>query len=525
MLGKFDPRLREAFIVLRRRKLVISAAALAAAIFASLVTVSVPATYMANTSLLVKFGREYIYRPEVGNALAVPPPSRTNEIVNSEIQILASHDLKERIVDALRPERLYPAREGWLVNALADLRRLVESAYPDELFAHVGRVLAVWEDAIAKREAPLVDERTMRTQAIDLLGRDLSIQGIKDSPVIHVSYVNEDPHVAARALEVLVDAFTEKRLGVYREPQMLFLQQQVDEQQEKLAAAEAALENFKRTHDVYDIDEKMRLLLRMESDIEAKLKEEISRVAEIERRLAVIDDQMRTVPKDIVISSETDMQQVRMAEQRLLDLRLREQQLLARYRDDHQMVTNMRDEIAEVHRFLEAQMKDKAGRVIRGTNETYMKLDGERLSLRGELASARTRAASVDRQFSDLRGEIGALGLRQRELRELQREVNLNERNYELYRVKAEEERAAVALDEERHTSVRVIQTPVTWPQPTGLPRGIKVLLASLLAVIATGASVLALEMRRDVFYSAEAVETRLGLPVVLAIPDLRGRT
>jgi hypothetical protein len=36
-------------------------------------------------------------------------------------------------------------------------------------------------------------------------------------------------------------------------------------------------------------------------------------------------------------------------------------------------------------------------------------------------------------------------------------------------------------------------------------------------------AIVLFLEGRRRVFYSVDAVETRLRLPVVLALPDLRG--
>jgi uncharacterized protein involved in exopolysaccharide biosynthesis len=525
-LRKLEPRLREALIVLRRRKLVVAATALAAAVLASLVTVSVPATYLATSSLLVKFGREYIYRPEVGNALALPPPSRTNEIVNSEIQILASRDLKERIIDALGPERLYPKHQGWLMTALADLRRLAEAAYPTEVFAVVGRVLAKWEEAIVARRLetdpiPAADE--MREVTLHQLERDLNVQGIKDSPVIYVSYVNEDPRVAVRALEVLVDAFTEKRLGIYREPQVAFLRQQVEEQQQRLAAAEAALERFKSSYDVYDIDEKMRLLLRLENEFEGKINEEVSRVAEIERRLAVIDEQIRSVPKNVVRSAETDMQQIRLAEQRLLELRLREQQTLARYVEGHQMIRNLREEIAEVERFLAMQMKDKAGRVVTGSNEIYTKLDGERLSLRGELVAARTRSANVERQLAEIRAEIRSLGLRQRELRELQREMALHERNYELYRVKAEEERASAALDEERHTSVRVIQAPVTSLQPTGMPRGIKILLGSLFAMLAACGAVLALEMRRDVFHSAEAVEERLGLPVVLAIPDLRG--
>src|SRR3989304_10468032 len=52
----------------------------------------IPPTYEAKSSLLVKFGREYIYRPEVGERVSsdMRPliPLNQEEVINSEIQIL-----------------------------------------------------------------------------------------------------------------------------------------------------------------------------------------------------------------------------------------------------------------------------------------------------------------------------------------------------------------------------------------------------------------------------------------------------
>jgi hypothetical protein len=50
-----------------------------------------------------------------------------------------------------------------------------------------------------------------------------------------------------------------------------------------------------------------------------------------------------------------------------------------------------------------------------------------------------------------------------------------------------------------------------------------KVLLAGIFGALAGCGAVLFLEGRRPVFYSAQAVESRLGVPVLLALPDLRG--
>src|SRR3974390_81768 len=63
-------------------------------VFASvvLVTFMTPPVYEAKSALMVKFGREHIYRPELGEGRS--PLFLTQEgAINSEIQILTSRDL------------------------------------------------------------------------------------------------------------------------------------------------------------------------------------------------------------------------------------------------------------------------------------------------------------------------------------------------------------------------------------------------------------------------------------------------
>jgi uncharacterized protein involved in exopolysaccharide biosynthesis len=252
------------------------------------------------------------------------------------------------------------------------------------------------------------------------------------------------------------------------------------------------------------------------------MKDDKSRLGEIGRRMAAIDQQMHEIPKTVVLNAESDTQQVRNAEQMLLNLRLKEQQLLVRYLDTHPVVQDLRKEIAQVQRFLDEQKKDQAGKVTTGRNDNYIKLEYERLSLDAEQQSLRDKTAITENQLAQLRQQIQSVGLQQRKLQDLEREIKLQERNYELYRVKAEEERATVALDEERRTNVRVIQSPISSALPAGIPKSIKVLLAGILGALAGCGAVIILEGRRRVFYSAEAVESRLGVPVLLALPDLR---
>jgi uncharacterized protein involved in exopolysaccharide biosynthesis len=517
------PGVRDALAIVRHHRYRVATAALAAMLIASAVAVTMPSRYTAAASLLVKFGREYVYRPEVGAPPSFQSTTRTNEIVNAEIQILRARELKEQVVTTLSPAAFLADQGGALAKLLASWRDSFYASWAGEALTGIGERLGAWErdllvggDDGAKSFGPV-------EEAVLELDRGFKVQGIKDSPVIEISYTNQNPEMAARVLQLMIDGFTEKRLKIYSEPQLPFLHHQIRELHGKLSDAEKALQTFKSMHDIYSIDEQMRLLLVRESEFEARMKEDSARLGEIGRRMAAIDQQMREVPKTVVLNAETDTRQVRDAEQMLLTLSLKEQQLLVRYVDAHPVVQDLRKEIGQVRRFLEEQKKDQAGRVITGRNDNYVKLEYEQLALDAERQSLRDKAALTERQLAQIRQQIQKVGLQQRELRELERETSLHERAYEAYRVKAEEERATAALDEERRTSVRVIQSPVSSALPAGIPKWMKVLLAGIFGALAGCGAVLFLEGRRPVFYSAQAVESRLGVPVLLALPDLRG--
>jgi len=88
----------------RSRVSVIFLAAVLAAILASFL---IPPTYEARSSLMVKTGREYVNRPEAGEAGALML-LQMEEVVNSETRILSSRELIEKVLTTLKVETVYP---------------------------------------------------------------------------------------------------------------------------------------------------------------------------------------------------------------------------------------------------------------------------------------------------------------------------------------------------------------------------------------------------------------------------------
>src|SRR5271156_5534061 len=73
--------------------LVIMALGLAAALM-------LKTTYLAQSSLLVRLGQEYVYEPSAGDAArgAIPEP---DQVVQSEVEIMSSAQLKQRVIEKL----------------------------------------------------------------------------------------------------------------------------------------------------------------------------------------------------------------------------------------------------------------------------------------------------------------------------------------------------------------------------------------------------------------------------------------
>ena len=142
--------------------------------------------YEAKSSLLVKFGREYIYRSEVGEEKSPAILISPEETINAEINILTSRDLIEKVITTLKIENIYP--------------ELLESSSP-----RLGNI-GLGTNKITPLQA-----------AVLKFEKKLTVEGLKKSSVIEVSFQHTDPQIAAKTVNTLVDFYKEKhRVSIFR---------------------------------------------------------------------------------------------------------------------------------------------------------------------------------------------------------------------------------------------------------------------------------------------------------------------
>src|SRR5262245_39201732 len=450
-----------------------SSAATGLAVAAVLLT---PPPYEADASLIVRIGREYVYRPEVGTGTARNPS--LGEIVNSEVEILSSPDLAEQVVRTLGVTTLYPD--------------LADETDPE----------------VAVKKAML----SFRA--------DATVRPVLDSSVIKVGFAHEVPQVAADAVNLLVDRFTDKHVEVFSEESSNRVEEELAARSAALARAEDALADFKSEHGVFDVAGQLAQMLGQRARLEDALGDCEVQIRELEQRLGPAQqvDSAEPLPLPPFLQPEMTVELLRQLHElerelrelvppptdrlmeegslRLLDLEQQEQQLRLKYSDTNRQVQGIRNEIESVRNFLsDAERRsgqvDEAFAADRQARKAELEKEIERLTREIELLD-RQRLRALGLQRDGYRDRLAAIGrgildLNQQEvtLRRLERERQAAESAEAVYREKVEDARAAEELDREKQINVRVIARATAPVMPTGLPPKLEIACGAMAGLLA----------------------------------------
>jgi uncharacterized protein involved in exopolysaccharide biosynthesis len=406
-------------------------------------------------------------------------PLNQEEVINSEIQILTSRDLIEKVINTLKVENIYP-----------------------DLAENPTSTITPLEAAILTFE------------------KKLSVEGIKKSSVIQVSFQHKDPRIAAQAVNLLVDSLKEKHLQVYSDPKSSFLEQQLAAYEQKLKESQNKFEAFKQKYQVFSLDEQRTLLLKQRTDLDTSFKISQNQIGELQSKLSSLKNQMRAVSKDVPLYTETERYKITDdAKAQLLGLQLKEQELLHKYNEDTPLVINVRKEIKIVRNFIKEQEEDLKGKVRTGQNIVYQDIEREIIKTQADLLSQEAKSSTLGGQIARLDREMQTLDLRENELQNLKRELATNERNYKTYLEKVEEALISDDLNRQKMANISVIQAATAPAKPIKPRKALNILLGIILGAVSGLGIAFFNEYSSQSLSTPESAERRLGLPVLGTIP------
>ncbi len=183
--------------------------------------------YFSSGSVLIKFGSDAdagVNETNKNNQQSSQNDRR--EMIQSNIDIIQSHDLLKSVLEKLGIERVYP-----------DI-----AEKPDSPSMKM-------ENAI----------KTLKTQ-------HLVIKSGSQSNLVEISALNASPEMAAEVVSTIQNVFIARQLEIFNKPQTEFLEEQVKISQERLNKSQQELRDFKNNAGISSIEEEVNELLKQKSN-------------------------------------------------------------------------------------------------------------------------------------------------------------------------------------------------------------------------------------------------------------------
>ena len=398
----------------------IAAVTVVAVTIAVIFTATITPIYESTSVLLVRLGRESIYRSAIGNQETVVNRDR-EALVNAEVGILLSTDLHRDLVQDIGVQTLYPD----LAEAEAD-----------------------------------TDPAVILSSAVSRLKQNVLVRATPEaSSVIAVSFRHREPTLSYEATNRLVELFKDKHLEAFSDRHSTqFLEDKVAEHRQKLEETEKLLEQAQAMN-VAVIDQDVRRdYLTKRGELVAAHKEALSRVAGLREKINYLEQ------RNLVGGSEYQddprrANPIDRATETLLELRLQEKELRSKYSETSRHVTRVREQIRVTEEFLEEQKKELQSQVPKNL-----------IDARAEFLFHEARAKSLEQQLGRVDHELAEIPEIDNRLRDLTRSRDAAEQNYHNYLQKLEDARLSDEMDRKKIGNISVIQE-ATLPSKPVRPR------------------------------------------------------
>jgi len=490
-----SPTLRDLLaVVFRHRRLAVNCF-LGVLLGTVLSLLILPKQYEGEMKILVKRERT---DPVITSEANASPQFTTNvseEELNSEVELLKSRDLLEKVVVAC--DLQHSGREFfWALT-------------PFTVKAHDSSPPAGADENISK--------------AVRVLARKLEVEPLKKTNLIAVTYRSPDPQLAARVLTTLANLYLEKHVAVHRPPGAFdFFRQEAEQYRSGLASAEARLAAFGRNNGVVAAGLEKDLTVRKLTEFQSLLQETQAAIAETKQRIRALETQAASIPPRLTtqIRKTDNGQLLQQLHSTLLTLELKRTELLSKFEPSYRPVQEVEAEIAQTRSAIAAAENQPLRDETTDRDQTFEWVKGELAKAQTELAALEARAASTERIVRTYRDNASQLDREELIQQDLIREAQAAQDNYLLFLRKQEESRISDALDQKRIVNVAIAEAATVPALPSSPPWLSTLLAGGLLGLmVALGAAFVA-DYLDPTIRTPDELEQVLNVPVLSAMPE-----
>ena len=455
--------------------------------------------YDSEAKLLVKLGRENSEAPPTVTNSALFTSGIHEQELNSEVQMLTSRSVSERVVDRIGPDafKFIPLPPKTVLQAfkyrVKQAGRFAKRQYKELLYA----------SNIKKR-------LTDREEAILAVESATSVEVEKDSNVIGVRVGLPSGPLSMQVAQALLDFYFDDHIRVMRTNEARsFFDQQVEGQLAALKHIEQQRDAIREQWNLSSVPEQRRLALERWSSTVAELGSNDAQLEMLNAQRATTIERASTMP-DRLQSSEvvTPNPTAQSVNEHVAALKMQRAKLATVYSEDSVAIRNINDEIASVDGLRAKEEPRQIGSQTTEINPVKRTFNQSIDEISVKMSGLQANNQKLSAVKSQIENQLRQLNAGESVLATVERDRGLAEQNYLASAKHLEEARIAEELDARRVANVVVLSPPSTPIEPAYPPKllimGLALMVGSLLGV----GMALLLEYMRDTIETPKDLAT-----------------
>jgi uncharacterized protein involved in exopolysaccharide biosynthesis len=343
----------------------------------------------------------------------------TEEQINSEIELLRSRSLANVVVDPQWDEKSVTTRP------------------PDQLKAH--------------------------DKAVAQFSKHLSVEMVRKSNVIHVSYTASDPRSATQTLDRLLNAFLTKQREVAQPPGTTqFFASEAARYKNELDQAQQALAEYQQQHQIVSLGDTEEAKDRQINDAQTEMRDIDAKIGEESQRIGTEVGQLRSIPNRQATQERTlpNDYSVERLNTMLAELENKRTTLLTKFTPGDRLIEEVDRQIADTKSALSNARQMTSQERSTDVNPVWQAVTGSIIQNQSERQALKARRGVLEQQIGSLKGSLANTEGSTVAFTTLRQKVADLDSNYQLYTQKSNEAKMEDAMNENRLLNVAVAQNP-----------------------------------------------------------------
>lgn len=361
-----------------------------------------------------------------------------------------------------------------------------------------------------------------RDKAIDHFEKHLSVEMIRKSNVIHITYLARDPKTAAEMLNRLLAAFLAKHREIALPAGTAkFFADEAARYKAQLDQAQQQLAQYQQQHQIVSLTDSEQEAEREISQAEIDLRNTDAEISAIDQRIGTETQQLKSIPtrqmtQQRIVPNEYSIEQLNTL---LVTLDNQRTELLTKFTPNDRLVQEVDQKIANTKKALADAKQMTSKETASDVNPVWQTVTTSIIQNESDRKALRAKDAALKSQIAGLQSNLSGIEASTVAFTTLRQKVTDLESNYQLYTQKYDQASIADAMNANRLLNVAVQENPTYSVTPFRPKPVMDILLGGFTAVFLASFMVFFAEVGRDTIANAGELESVSMFPIFATVP------